>query len=480
MENAKPDLVRFAIEKGYSWHLGRHPAPAEIDAWQREMEASGLDRFDVVERISRSQEAHQKHPARRFDEYETGRFIQLVYLLTRNRLPDAQEIERQRLRLAGTLTRQTLFDEMTMAALAELEATVLRDTPSSYDPGRFRIMGTTRTVSTEDWIAARNDLATGAEDMPSTPAIGAGREGRADPTATGGFAPLARDQRVSVIVSLYKGGQFIEGFLESMIAQTIFAGHVEVIIVDAASPEGEAAAIRARQAEHPNILYRRLDDQVTVYEAWNIAIGMARGTYVTNANLDDLRRHDSLEIQARILAALPFVDVVYQDFLYTMEYGLGFEALSRIGIKSDLPLVTPENIMRENAPHNAPMWRRSLHDDLGLFDPAFHSADDNEFWARAALAGKCFYKSNSPHAAYFQNADGLSTRRGSRGPQEAREIWQRHGRAAVDGAVLCSEAAFLEMLGRRIDPDPSFPVGRAEMTRRALVGLAATRWPDRG
>ncbi|WP_300520243.1 glycosyltransferase [Aliiroseovarius sp.] len=479
MENAKPDLVRFAIEKGYSWHLGRHPAPAEIDAWQREMEVSGLDRFDVVERISRSQEAHQKHPARRFDAYETGPFIQLVYLLTKNRLPDALEIERQRIRLAGTLTRQNLFDEMSMAAFAELEATVLQDTPPSYDPGRFRVMGTTRMVGTEDWTAAKEDLADRAEDAPPAVAIKARQDDGVDPAAIGGFAPLAKDQRVSVLVSLYKAGQFIESFLDSMIAQTIFEDHVDVIIVDAASPEGEASAIQARQAEHPNILYRRLSERVTVYEAWNTAIGMAHGSYLTNANLDDLRRPDSLEIQARILSALPFVDVVYQDFLYTLDYGLGFDHLSQIGIKSDLPLVTPENIMRENAPHNAPMWRRSLHDDLGLFDPAFHSAADNEFWARAALAGKCFYKSNSPHTAYFQNADGLSTRRGSRGPQEAREIWQRHGRAAVDEAVICNDAAFLELLGGRFDSPPSTAVSRAEMTHRALVGLAAARWPER-
>ena len=95
---------------------------------------------------------------------------------------------------------------------------------------------------------------------------------------------------------------------------------------------------------------------------------MSRGRYLTNTNLDDLRRRDSFELQAATLDRYDFIDVVYQDFFYNFDDSLSFEEIEKFGFKSDLPIITPHNLLKFNSPHNGPMWRKSLHAELGLFD----------------------------------------------------------------------------------------------------------------
>jgi hypothetical protein len=160
-------------------------------------------------------------------------------------------------------------------------------------------------------------------------------------------------------------------------------------------------------------------------------VSAARGEYITNANVDDMRRDDSFELQAATLESLPFVDIVYQDFYYSFDPTLTFEQVAAFGFKSDLPIIDATNMLQFNSPHNAPMWRKNIHRELGTFDTRFKSAGDYEFWLRCLAAGKQFYKLNDPHVVYFQNPKGLSTSMDSAGRQEARSILRTYGKRLV-------------------------------------------------
>jgi len=189
----------------------------------------------------------------------------------------------------------------------------------------------------------------------------------------------------------------------------------------------------------------RMNYRIGIYDAWNVGAKAARGEYLTNVNLDDLRRNDSLERQAAVLDNLPFVDVTYQDLYYTFDPRLSFDEIAAFGHETNLPIITPYNLMRFNSPHNAPMWRKSLHDELGYFNTHYKSAGDYEFWMRCLAAGKCFYKLNDPHVVYYQNPNGLSTRPDTRGVVEAKEIHKTYGRKLVSENLVmpfeqfCSE-----------------------------------------
>ena len=246
---------------------------------------------------------------------------------------------------------------------------------------------------------------------------------------------------VSAIASLYKGGKYIERFLNNITTQTIFYD-LELIIIDANSDEDEFRVIRDFQEKYPNIVYKRMNYRIGIYDAWNVGIGMARGKYVTNTNLDDLRRVDSFELQRSALDNHRFVDVVYQDYFVSFDSCLSFEEAAAFGFKSDLPIVTPHNLLVTNSPHNAPMWRKGLHEELGFFDTSFKTSGDWEFWLRCMSKGKSFLKLNAPHVVYLQNPEGLSTHSDTTGGEERAIILRKYCQRLISTSPFDVAPAF--------------------------------------
>ena len=63
--------------------------------------------------------------------------------------------------------------------------------------------------------------------------------------------------------------------MQNICSQTIFRDWCELIVVDAASPEGEEAVVRRYMNDFPNIRYIRTSERIGIYEALNLAIGEA-------------------------------------------------------------------------------------------------------------------------------------------------------------------------------------------------------------
>ncbi|WP_180900636.1 glycosyltransferase [Martelella soudanensis] len=286
------------------------------------------------------------------------------------------------------------------------------------------------------------------------------------------------EYRVSAIASMYKGGKYLETFLENIVSQSIF-DQSELIIVDACSPEGEEELISRYMKVYPNIVYKRFDYRIGIYDAWNYAAQIARGKYLTNTNLDDLRHPDSFEIQAAALDRHTFADVVYQDFYYSLDFTFDYEAVSKCGFKSNLPIATVNNMLEFNSPHNAPMWRKRLHEEIGYFDPSYRSAGDYEFWLRCLKGGKSFLKTNTPHVVYYQNPDGISTVSDTPGVHEARRAWQAHAEELMSPDFEKSRAEFAHDIG--LIEVPSTEVTDYDMVQERLRSFAAEArafWPE--
>ena len=116
-----------------------------------------------------------------------------------------------------------------------------------------------------------------------------------------------------------------------------------------------------------------------------------------------------------------------QDVFLTIDPTAPWGVVERAGVRVTMPPVTTELLLSGfNAPHNAPMWRRSLHDGLGGFDETFESAGDWEFWIRCALAGRRFLHVEPSTVAYYVNEAGLSRRPGGPGHTEAAAVVARH------------------------------------------------------
>lgn len=420
-----------AIKLAYRLIQRRAPTKAELTLWCEKLE--GDVRFeDFFLALHSAGESVEGAGAAVGGGMSHADFIQSVYNLTEDRGALPSEIEHYRsMLIAGRISRADILTGFFNAAADRMQ----RAEPEMLHDGlSCAIMGTNRILHISEWQTRAKDADALAEAKaqlrPKTP-----------------YTITGDGLRVGAITSLFKGGDFIEQFMENITSQTCFDRHAELLIIDADSPEGEAEVIQRFTRDHPNIHYRRTDTCIGIYEAWNLGVQMSKAPYLTNANLDDLRRADSFEIQAGALDTHSYVDVVYQDFFYSFEPSLTWEETAAFGYQSDLPVVTPYTMLRFNAPHNAPMWRRTLHDELGLFDASYKSAGDYEFWMRCMVAGKTFFKVNEPHVVYYQNPKGLSTRADTRGLVEGRLITKTYAPKLIADGFSADLKSFAEMLG---------------------------------
>ena len=404
----------------------------EIEIWKNNFN-NGLPFHEFMLLMGASQEAQQYAQRRSIlPDISDGEFVQTAYELVLGRGAAAWELNVWLLKLEeGSITRNEMLAELFNSAKKFF---VDQADAAPHDGLSCLIMGTGKYLTAADWEQQ-------ALEMRQAPPK------QLDTSYKNKFYIKSEPQMlVSILTSLYRGGDFIEQFMENMTNQDGFDDYIELVIVDADSPENEYETIKRYLAHHKNINYIRCNYRIGIYDAWNVAAKAARGKYLTNANLDDMRRHDSFMIQAAALDNLPFIDVVYQDLYYTFDPRLSFDEIAAFDHKTSLPVITPYNMIQFNSPHNAPMWRKHLHDELGYFDTRYKSAGDYEFWLRCVAAGKKFYKINDPHVVYYQNPKGLSTRPDSRGVVEAMEIHKAYCRKLIHEDVMMPRENFIHKL----------------------------------
>ena len=216
--------------------------------------------------------------------------------------------------------------------------------------------------------------------------------------------------KISIITSIYNGDEFIEAYLEDITRQTIFENNCELILINANSPGNEEEVIKKYLTKYPdNIIYKKLDKDPGIYGVWNLGVELATGEYITNANLDDRKRPDSLEKHAITLFSNKDVGLVYADMAITDAPNEMWETNSSNGRQYNFPEFSFDNLKMVNMPHASPMWRKSLHDRAGNFDESFRSAGDWEMWLRAASKGIKFKKINDVLGLYYFNPTGIST-----------------------------------------------------------------------
>ncbi len=185
---------------------------------------------------------------------------------------------------------------------------------------------------------------------------------------------------VTAIVSTYNAERWLRGCLEDLLAQTI-ADQLEIIVVDSASPQNERAVVEEFQPRHPRLVYLRTPRRETLYAAWNRAVGLAQGRYLTNANTDDRHAHEALATLARALDRHPQAGVAYASTATTTTpYGRFGETTVTGQFKARR--FDRRRLFWDCLPGPQPMWRRELHGRFGLFDESLASAGDYEFWLR--------------------------------------------------------------------------------------------------
>lgn len=272
---------------------------------------------------------------------------------------------------------------------------------------------------------------------------------------------------VSAIVSTYRAERFLAGCLETLLAQSII-DRLEIIVIDSASPEGEGAVVARYQERHPGIVYIRTEERESLYQAWNRGVRLARGTYLTNTNTDDRLRPDALERLVHALEDHPESALAYGDVVVSHVPNRPFDWNLRDGwiVRPDY---TPTIMARGCHMGPQPLWRRSVHDEVGLFDESLLSAADYDFWCRIALRHPLVHVQELL-GAYYDNPDGICNANQELSAEETRAVMDRYRTAFPPPSSHSAHSL----------PPPAYvnvamvTYNRLEFTRHAIAALAAT------
>lgn len=188
------------------------------------------------------------------------------------------------------------------------------------------------------------------------------------------------NKKVSIIIPVYNGINFLREAIDSALAQTY--PNIEVIVVnDGSTDAGETERIALSYAD--KIRYYRKDNG-GVATALNLGIEQMEGHYFSWLSHDDLYSQDKISKQVEALEKYGTPAVVYSDCCHITLDGKILETLkvSPKGLKNMRALLS---VGQEIAPHGCSLLiPKIFFEKYGKFDPRLRYTQDNELWFRLA------------------------------------------------------------------------------------------------
>ena len=189
-----------------------------------------------------------------------------------------------------------------------------------------------------------------------------------------------KSYKVSIIVSLYNAADKLAQFIDSISLQSLLnTGEVELIFIDSCSPTGEYAVFESYKRQSLPALYVRTHKRETIQYAWNRGINLSSGKYLCFLGVDETLFPNALEVLADTLDKDENIDWVQGNSLVS--------SVDRHGtIVKDECTYDRDSCFKEMAYLETcivswvgGMYRKSIHDRHGYYDPSFTAAGDTEF-----------------------------------------------------------------------------------------------------
>jgi succinoglycan biosynthesis protein ExoA len=201
---------------------------------------------------------------------------------------------------------------------------------------------------------------------------------------------------ISVIVPVRNEQRFLPHLLEQLLAQDFPPGCFEVLVADGRSTDATREIVRAAMAEYPNL--RLLDNPKHWSSAGrNAAVRASRGDIIVlidgHCELDN-RRYlaDLADAFARSGAdCVGRPQPLDTSTATALQRAIAAARSSRLGHNPDSHIYSStEGFVRPQSV--AVAYRRSVFEEIGLFDESFDACEDVEFNHRLDRAGlRCFF-----------------------------------------------------------------------------------------
>lgn len=179
--------------------------------------------------------------------------------------------------------------------------------------------------------------------------------------------------KLVIMVSIYNSGEWLKNRLDNLMDTTTITDS-QVWCLNANSPDPRDDDI---PRQYP-VKYLKLNNRITVYEAWNYIISTSKSKYITNANTDDIVAPTAYEELMHELDSDDQIGIACCPWYTTHKPNLSW---CHVDGRKYHPSPYRGDITKTTLGH-FPLWRRDIHDKVGLFDVQFKSLADADLWAR--------------------------------------------------------------------------------------------------
>ncbi len=183
--------------------------------------------------------------------------------------------------------------------------------------------------------------------------------------------------RISVTITTYNRLHYLPQAVQSVLSQSY--RDFELIVVENGSTDGTREWLKANP--DPRLRVIDLPENIGPFGGMNTAIQAATGEYLTWLGSDDYLANYHLEAFAAALDSDPSVDYAYSPF-YVVDADGHIHSINTFNI-----MLLREIISATHRGNGGFMYKRSIHDEIGLFE----GKTERLVWSKILSRYKCIY-----------------------------------------------------------------------------------------
>lgn len=221
--------------------------------------------------------------------------------------------------------------------------------------------------------------------------------------------------KISIVIPVFNGADTLERALDSLRAQN--DPDLEVIVMDAASPDGGAEMARRYGAPVTTVISEADEGQA---DALNKGFAKARGDVLGWLCADDLLAPGALSAVRQAFEADPQMDVITGGCVRRFPDGAVHQTCPPADFLDALYLMNPIE-------QPSTFWRRAAADCAGPLDTSLRYAFDWEYWCRLKQTGARFHAVETVLSEYIFSHTNLTSTGGRAIVKEMQQVIGRYG-----------------------------------------------------
>ena len=185
--------------------------------------------------------------------------------------------------------------------------------------------------------------------------------------------------KISVVLPVYNGEKYLKLSIESVLKQT--CQNFELIIIDDCSTDSSGEIAQHYASLDSRVFYYRNDINLKLPKSLNAGFSKVSGEYWTWTSCDNIYLPNALACMVSVLQGNVDVGLVYSSMQIIDSDGQSKEIVQA---------GSADNIIFRNVVGACFLYRRSVAEKIGSYDPSLFLCEDYEYWLRIASVSKIY------------------------------------------------------------------------------------------